>query len=207
MLDWYEDKQSPFKSKDEYFIKKDAVNRVQNARKLEDIFYKNNLNLLSVPEQYLCQIPGQPSNISDKNYVAVERKITGTHGASYSGIEAGAVLNLEQTKQLSCMINKTPYYDLHNKNYLVTTDKKIVIIDTDSFAMPPKWFHLTKKLLWFLTGSDRYNPLAILHYRNVFEQRTEDWLDTEMNKSENMRKLTLAACIIASVSLYDWLKK
>lgn len=114
-----------------YFIKY-GVKRFYNAQKLKSIIQAHRLNLLCVAKKYLYHIPGRPTTLSDKNYLVIVKKVE--KDISPSG-DQRQILNLEQIQQLCYVALKARHYDLHTSNYILSKGK-LVIIDTDSGAMP-----------------------------------------------------------------------
>lgn len=116
------------------YLIKYGVQRFYNAQKLKSIIRADKLGLISVATKYLYHVPGRPEKMSDKNYLVIVKKVVKDSEPSAYG-DQRQILNLEQVKQLCYVALRARHYDLHTSNYIVSQGK-LVIIDTDSGAMP-----------------------------------------------------------------------
>lgn len=123
-----------------------GVDRVANRDRLARFITQNRLDKISVTEKYLYHVPGKPHIVSNENYLVIAKKVTGKSGTGQS-------LNLKQTKQLWKIAVEAGHYDLHPGNFISTSDGKLVIIDTDSCAMPSQANRAVLKQDWLSHGN------------------------------------------------------
>lgn len=181
-----------------YYIKY-GIQRVNNAEKLKAIIKEHNLDLLSVPEKYLYHVPETADQLSDQNYVAVVKEVSGNHGK-------GQFLNEKQVKQLCKVALHAKHYDLHPANYISQKDGTLVIIDTDAHAMPSTQEIKQREEDWLLHGTRIHDgnggtfmnpeiindPLTKLElpmyskHRN-YDDKAWNYLYNEVKKREELR--------------------
>lgn len=128
-----------------YYIKY-GIQRVSNAEKLKAVIKKHNLDLLTVAEKYQYHIPGNSDQLSDENYLTVVKEVSGHKGQ-------GKNLSVKQVAQLCQVALHAKHYDLHPANYISQKDGTLMIIDTDSHAMPSAQEIKRREEDWLLHGT------------------------------------------------------
>lgn len=207
-----------------YYIKY-GIQRVHNAQKLAAVIKEHNLDLLSVPEKYAYHVPGTDYQLSDQNYVAIVKEVSGKKGQ-------GQNLNEKQMKQLCQVALHAKHYDLHPANYIQQKDGTLVIIDTDARAMPSEQEVKRRTEDWLLHGTrihdnggtcmdpdiinDPLTKLELPMYSKHcnYDDKAREYLSKELKKREELRlegkgqktnktsivKKTLFGCILLAAA-------
>jgi hypothetical protein len=136
------------------YLIKYGIERVPNAQKLRKTIEKHNLNLLDVPCKYVYQVCDQGKAPSNLNSIVIAQEIE-------RKTETDLKINLQQAQQLYCAAINAPHFDMHGFNYIVSTDGKVYIIDTDVAAMPPSPEITELSLDWLSHGSRQTSDLRI----------------------------------------------
>lgn len=105
-----------------YFVKY-GLKRIKGMETIKQCIINNGLYLLDVPDKRVYHIKGQPWNASNLHYAVIVKEI--------ENADEKKPLTLEHVRQLSVLIEKTHYVDLHTSNYVVTDSGKIFLIDTE----------------------------------------------------------------------------
>lgn len=108
-----------------YLLFKDAKNKGSIAQ-----------NMQIVP-MYLVHIPGRPTELSDRNYVAIEPKVQGLSKIDFSN------LSNQEKKQIAKVIRTIGLFDVNSDNLQKTQDGSIIFLDTEqpNTEAPGNFFH------------------------------------------------------------------
>ena len=110
-----------------YFIKYD-IERAINATRLKSFLQQKKLDLIDVPQKYVYQVFDKEAASTTKNSIVIAEQIEGSEGIGYR-------LSSKQASQLETVKKEAHHKDLYARNYIITKNDKIYIIDTDSLAM------------------------------------------------------------------------
>jgi hypothetical protein len=112
------------------YLAKYGIERYSNAKRLERIIKRYNLDLLRISKKYIYTFTDYMNNngdemfeISNNNSIVICQKIEGTVGM-------WTKINRKQIKQLCIFAIKAQYYHMHRLNYIVDSNGIIHIIDT-----------------------------------------------------------------------------
>lgn len=145
----------------EYFVKY-GIERYENSVKLRNKIMELNLKSLAVPEKYLFRLYDDNMDTSNTNTIVIAKKINGRIG------KGSFQVNLDTVKQLCTIAMKTPHYDIHRMNLVLSeSDGKIYIIDTDVAAMPSDEEHNKLYNDWLVHGTRLHNRGGIIMNLNV----------------------------------------
>lgn len=109
---------------------KHGISRIANAERLRKIIKEYNLDLLLVADEQIYQLPSTRTEPpSDKNCIVLSKIEHGSCGK-------GTGISHEHVRQLLIIVIKANYYDMHCANYMLRSDNKLVLLDTDDLAMP-----------------------------------------------------------------------
>jgi hypothetical protein len=103
-----------------------------------EVIQKHGFNDIILPQVYLVSVPGKPQEISDRNYVVVEKKIEGLKTIEY--------LTYEQAEKVKTIIKETGLFVCNKDTLKVTQDGKLVFLNLESpnYESPRYFFHNTE---------------------------------------------------------------
>ena len=136
-----------------YFVKY-GLTRIEGMETIKNCISRNNLSLLGVPDKKVYHIKGRPTAVSNLNYAVIVKEVTkDPHPRP---------LTLDHVRQLSVLIERSHYVDLHVSNYVRTACSKLIIIDTEGIF--DKKLHIEGFLKLFCSNyylSSSYTPSAL----------------------------------------------
>ena len=129
------------------YIIKYSIDRIVGAELIRTCIDTYNLDLLTVPDKFLYHVPGRAKELTNLNYLVVEKKL------EVDFIQSP--FSLEQTKQMCTLIKVTGYIDAHKNNVLRLKNKKLAFIDTEKelFSVHKNYVGLYHLII----GYGRYN--------------------------------------------------
>ena len=136
-----------------YFVKY-GLTRIDGMETIKDCIRRNNLYLLGVPDKKVYHIKGRPTTVSNLNYAVIVKEVSRDLNPR--------PLTLEHVRQLSVLIERSHYVDLHVSNYVRTAGSKLFIIDTEGIF--DKKLHIEGFLKLFCSNyylSSSYTPSAL----------------------------------------------
>ena len=184
-----------------YFIKF-GDDRVKNAQKIKNIVTKYQLKHVDSADKSLYD------SGSNQN-VVIAREVEGAVGYDiYKPYDhpynQKQLLNINHTKELYFLAKKSLHQDLHPRNYVITHDNKIIIIDTDCHAMPePGNFYQRIKALISSYPVERFYSLNHNDYFSKFDEESLKWI----KKTRQHRFLMMSGTGLSSVAAVVWFLK
>lgn len=119
-----------------------TISRAINYLSFINAKEKFSLSNVSAPETYLVHIPGRPTELSDRNYIILEKKI--------DNLQRIQAVSEQQGKDIDTAVKEANLFDYSKENMFVTADDKIAFVDFEqpNNANPQ---HFTKKASDILT--------------------------------------------------------
>lgn len=111
------------------------ISRVAHYLLLLEAIEQQKLFQVTAPAMHLIHIPGRPTEVSDRNYIVVEKKI--------DGLQDIKQLSAEEDKQLEAAVRATGLFNINQENCKRTADGKVAILDFEqpNNSLPNHFFH------------------------------------------------------------------
>ena len=132
---------------------------------------KNNFSKVKMPEMYLVHVPGRPKEVSDRNYIMLEKKLV--------SLEDLKDVTQEEEQQLQNAIKATGIFSINTDNCKRdTTDNTIVILDTEqpNNSLPTEFFHQNEKVIQGNIGG------ALFELNKMIQKIREQGSEIQENK-------------------------
>lgn len=100
---------------------------------------KNNFQHVSAPVMHLVHIPGRPTTVSDRNYVVIEKQVT--------GLTPVETVTPQEAEEVETVIKETGLFDLNKESLMRTAEGKLIILDWEqpNNSDPSTFFHESNK--------------------------------------------------------------
>lgn len=182
----WKDEAARFRWLPDFFIKINARSRIKGVRHCKEILESLELDnsLIEVPRKCIYDNP-----TNQQEYVIAEFVQDNKYNC----------LNLEQTKQLAKFILKAGWCDAYRKNFVIKSDGKIYIIDTEISAFKNNNDKDRRRLfasygLRNLFDSARFTPEAHEYLKKFIEYKRYSWtmsawFEEEMKKEQKAEKV------------------
>ncbi len=167
-----------------------TISRFANFLRCQDVIEKYTINKIYVPEIYLVHIPGTPYDISDDNYLIVEKEIAHIENIVTSKRGKNA-LTEASIEQLYYLITQGGIFDFNGENLQIDASGNLVFIDLEQGIVedPSNFYNKDKDIYDFYVyhgiksfvethleyDSRKYTFLKSLVAKDTTLKRTEYW--------------------------------
>lgn len=158
-----------------YLVKLQST-RIHGMEMLRTCIKQYALDLLVVPEKRLYHVNGRADSFKKRNYVVIVPKI--------ENVTFQCKFNLQEVQQICILIQKSGYDDLHAGNLKRLSDKRIIIIDTETFAFTHTPFKGLFKFLNMNIEEDamKYLFSQMIKYINETPKEKYNWVYFKMER-------------------------
>lgn len=124
-----------------------TISRFANSLRCKDVILRNTIDRIYFPEIYLVHIPGNPTDISDDNYIIVEREVPDIENICES-IRAQEALSKQTIKELYYIITEGGIFDFNGENLRIDDNNNLVFIDLEQAIVenPTDFYNKNKEI-------------------------------------------------------------
>lgn len=107
-----------------------TISRFANSLRCKDVILRNAIDRIYFPEVYLVHIPGNPTDISDDNYIIVEKEVAHIENIC-DHARASEALSKQTLKELYYIITEGGIFDFNGENLRIDDQNNLVFIDLE----------------------------------------------------------------------------
>ncbi|MGE0009517.1 MAG: hypothetical protein AB7F19_03165 [Candidatus Babeliales bacterium] len=107
-----------------------TISRYANLLLCDDVIARNHITKVYFPEIYLVHIPGNPTDISDDNYIIIERDVENIENIC-DHPRSTLALTKKSIKQLYQIITQGGIFDFNGENLRIDDQNNLVFIDLE----------------------------------------------------------------------------
>ncbi len=107
-----------------------TISRFANSLRCKDVILRNTIDRIYFPEIYLVHIPGNPTDISDDNYIIVEKEVADIENICDND-RANQALTKQTLKELYYIITEAGIFDFNGENLRIDDHNNLVFIDLE----------------------------------------------------------------------------
>lgn len=124
-----------------------TISRFANSLRCKDVIRRKTLSQIYFPDIYLVHIPGNPTDISDDNYIIVEKEVADIENICESD-RAHAALTKQTLKELYYIITEAGIFDFNGENLRIDDQNNLVFIDLEQAIVenPSDFYNKNKEV-------------------------------------------------------------
>ncbi|MGE0009518.1 MAG: hypothetical protein AB7F19_03170 [Candidatus Babeliales bacterium] len=192
-----------------------TISRFANALLCKDVCKKNNIENIYFPDIYLVHIPGNPHDISDDNYIILEKQVPNIENICSHKQERRA-LTRKALRELYLIITQAGIFDFNGENLQIDNHNNLIFIDLEQGMVenPSHFFNKDKQMFDFrvyegLTSfvethlepfRDKYDFFSSLLAKDDSLRTSSEWQDikryfslTNEQSTSNIKKSDVVA--------------